>query len=446
MSSIAAVSAPVPAGARSDFSRLMILSAAMLAATAIGSIFLWNFEHYWLMHIVAAQTLVYAVAVWLVIKAQSGALTASRRAVLLILGVAALMRLVIIAAPPVSTDIYRYIWDGRTQAHGINPYAYIPADPALAAQRDPGIYPKINRRETTKTIYPPMAQIVFLIATRVGESVTVMKLAMVLFEVLTVWALLRLLARRGLAPGRVLLYAWNPLVVWEFAGSGHTEAVGIAFMTTAMLAADSGRRFLSGVALGAAALSKFFPLASTPAIYRRWDWRMPAGLALSMALLYAPYIGAGLGALGSVDVYAKEVGADTGKAFFILDWINQLVPLADWSQKAYLAICGALLVGAGLVVIMRRDPQRAAPVAALVLMTAFQIVMSPHYPWYLTWAVPFLCFRISPAVIWLTGTASLLYEFFTPLGPWLYAAVWVPFFVLAAIELFFALRHRSFPL
>ena len=51
-----------------------------------------------------------------------------------------LMRALLLFAPPHSTDIYRYIWDGRVQADGINPYRYVPADPALAHLRDAAIY------------------------------------------------------------------------------------------------------------------------------------------------------------------------------------------------------------------------------------------------------------------------------------------------------------------
>lgn len=444
MTSIAYVSAPSPVGARSEFPLLLVLAGIMIAATLVGSVVLWNYQHYWIMYVVGAQTVIYAMAIWYVIKARGGALANSRQVVILILSVAALMRAVFVIGPPVSTDIFRYVWDGRTQSHGINPYIYMPADPALQSQRDDVIYPKINRVDTAKTIYPPAAQIVFLIASRFGETVVVMKAFVMIFEVLTMWALMRLMARRGLAPGRILLYAWNPLVLWEFAGSGHTEAIGIAFMMLSMLAADTGRRFLSGLALGAAVLSKYFPLAAAPAIYRRWDWRMPLGFVVGLVLLYAPYIGAGLGVFGSVDVYAKEEIVGSGTAFFLLHWVSQILPIGPAWESVYLAVCGILLLGAGMVVVMRRDPTRAAPVAALVLMSAFQVVVSPHYTWYLTWAVPFLCFWISPAVIWLTGTASMMYVLFTPQGRlWCYVLFWVPFFISAALEFRYARRNRS---
>src|SRR6267378_3268258 len=109
-----------------------------------------------------------------------------------------LFRLSLLFSPPyLSDDIYRYIWDGRVQAAGINPYRYIPADSALAQLRDKEIYPQINRKDYARTIYPPAAEALFFLTTRISETVTWMKATMVLFEALAVWALAVLLASLG---------------------------------------------------------------------------------------------------------------------------------------------------------------------------------------------------------------------------------------------------------
>src|SRR5262249_19816733 len=99
---------------------------------------------------------------------------------------------VLIVEPLLSSDIYRYIWDGRVQATGVNPYRYVPADPALAGLRDAAIYPNINRADSAVTIYPPVAQMFFFIVTRIGDHVTVMRLA--------------LLAREAFTPALILLF------------------------------------------------------------------------------------------------------------------------------------------------------------------------------------------------------------------------------------------------
>src|SRR5205807_1950891 len=133
----------------------------------------------------------------------------------------------------------------------INPYHYVPADPHLERLRDDAIYPNINRAEYAPTIYPPAAQMIFLAISRASETLTAMRVGMIGFEVVTVLVLLALLRRDGRPLERVLIYAWHPLPIWEFAGTGHIDAAAIAFMTLAMLAALLGRRALAGIALAA---------------------------------------------------------------------------------------------------------------------------------------------------------------------------------------------------
>ncbi|HET7288527.1 MAG TPA: hypothetical protein VFI71_13695, partial [Pyrinomonadaceae bacterium] len=119
------------------------------------------------MAVAFSQSAIYLVAAWIVTRARS-----SNSTLLIAIVFAVLFRVSILFAPPyLSDDIYRYIWDGRVQAAGINPYRYIPAAPELVQLRDDAIYPKINRRDYAHTIYPPVAQVVFLLTTRVSESV-----------------------------------------------------------------------------------------------------------------------------------------------------------------------------------------------------------------------------------------------------------------------------------
>src|SRR5882757_6833503 len=86
-----------------------------------------------------------------------------RVAIVVVLGLAAAMRLLLVGEEPfLSSDLYRYIWDGRVQAAGINPYLHVPAEPALAALRDAAIFPNINRADYAVTAYPPIAEMIYL--------------------------------------------------------------------------------------------------------------------------------------------------------------------------------------------------------------------------------------------------------------------------------------------
>src|SRR5262249_35653022 len=150
-------------------------------------------------------------------------------------------------------------------------YRYIPVDPHLAALRDERIFPNVNRSTYAPTIYPPVAEGIFFLATRLGESVTAMKAVMVAFEAAAVLLLLRLLPLFGLPRERILVYLWHPLPLWEFAGSGHIDAAMIAFVALALGARRRDAAWLTGVALTAAALVKFFPAVLFPAFHRRRD-------------------------------------------------------------------------------------------------------------------------------------------------------------------------------
>src|SRR5690349_20272520 len=259
----------------------------------------------WFLKLVFIQLVIYAAAAWLCWRTKD-----SRALLLLGLVFAALFRLSILFAPPyLSDDIYRYIWDGRVQAAGINPYRYIPADESLAQLRDEKIYPNINRRDSAPTIYPPVAEAVFLFVTRFSESVTWMKAAMVGFEAVAVWALIQLLSSFGFARQRVLIYAWHPLVIWEFAGSGHADALAVAFIALALLARRKDADSLTGVLLACATCVKLFPIVLFPALYKRGSWKMPLVFVATVLIAYLPYLSVGpMRVLGSLPAYSNEQG------------------------------------------------------------------------------------------------------------------------------------------
>ncbi|HWE16785.1 MAG TPA: hypothetical protein VG758_06315, partial [Hyphomicrobiaceae bacterium] len=186
------------------------------------------------------------------------------------------MRLALLfTEPTLSTDIYRYIWDGRVQAAGINPYRHVPAAPELAPLRDPAIWPLINRADYAVTIYPPVAQTLFLGITRVAESVVVMKLGLLVFEAVTVAVLIALLKRFAMPPTRVAVYAWHPLTVWEIAGNGHVDAAMIALLMAGLLVFLDGRTLLAGVIATLGALIKPTALLALPVFWQPWNWKLP---------------------------------------------------------------------------------------------------------------------------------------------------------------------------
>ncbi len=330
-------------------------------------------------------------------------LTSPPRTIWLILAIAAAMRLAVLFAPPfLSSDVYRYVWDGRVQAAGINPYLHIPADPALASLRDDAVYPRINRASYAPTIYPPAAQAIFAAAAQIAPGVTGMKAVMLGFEALAMLCLWHL----G-AGARLAIYAWNPLTVWAFAGNGHVDAAAIGLIALALLLRSRLHHGWAGMAIGAAVLVKFLPAAILPALWRRPDWRLPLAVLATIAALYALYAGAGTKLLGFLGGYGAEEGLRDGSGLWLLAGIGRLTPLPAWAAPAYLAAAGAALLA--LAWRIARRPAHDIAADAGLLAAALTVVISPHYPWYFAWLSLFAALAPSRTLIWLGAAPVLLY-------------------------------------
>jgi hypothetical protein len=184
-----------------------------------------------------------------------------RQGLIAIISLALVLRLMLLMVPPLmSGDIFRYIWDGRVQAAGFNPFTHVPAAPELRPLRDAVIFPYVDKADYAVTIYPPASQLFFFLVTRVQESVVAMKIALVACEGVTITAVIGLLRHLGRPVTRVVAYAWHPLAIWEISNNGHIDAAMVAMMMTAVWLFASGRPLAAGAAAAVGALSSSCPL------------------------------------------------------------------------------------------------------------------------------------------------------------------------------------------
>jgi hypothetical protein len=420
---------------------LLGVAACLLALSLAGAIWITQFDDPNAGLVALLQAPPYCLAAWLVVKGKERAAD-NGRAVATILIVALAMRLMLLPDWPVSTDLFRYVWDGRVQGAGINPYLYVPADATLSGLRDGAIYPYINRADYAPTIYPPASQIVFFLITRISESIVFLKAVMVGFEALAAWAIVQLLAARGVPRARVLLYAWHPLPLWEFARSGHVDIVAIAFLLLAFLASDRRSPLLAGIALGAGALVKYVPIVAGPALYKRWDWRLPLAFIATIAVLYLPYIAAGTKVFGFLGQYVSEERIDQGAGIFPWQLLSSILPLPAGAFVFYVVAVVLIMAVLAMLVVLRRQAAGANLAGGMLLATSFTILLSPHYAWYLAWLVPFLCFYPVVGVIYLTCAVS--YLSFAHWPPTLSEGliIYGPCILLLVVELV-ARRYRS---
>ncbi len=355
---------------------------------------------------------VYVVAAWLALRRTQSSSAAT--AVILLAALA--FRLTLFALPPsLSPDLYRYQWDGQLQLAGQNPYLVAP-DPA---QRLPGA--------GWTAVYGPLAELLLALAARL-DGVAAFKLLSLSFDLGSVLVLLALLRAQKLPSERVLLYAWCPLVVVEFAGSGHNDSVVVFALLLANLAIIRGWRRVSIGALAAATLVKWFPALALPIFLRRTGWRHLAWFVAVCALVALPYHSAGLHLF-------------TGALSYVENWRNNasLFDLLVSAGGEMFAVAMVALILAALALSLAW--RRAEPLRASYLLVATLVLLSPSvFPWYVTWLVPFLCFFPNPAFLLWTGTVLLSYHVlidYNTLGLWHYDArlIWLEYVPVYALLL-----------
>ena len=181
--------------------------------------------------------------------------------------------------PDLSDDMYRYVWDGKLQNMGVNPYAYAPSDPRLKPFHSADLPGRVNFPHLS-TIYPPAAQGVFALAYAIfHESLTGMKALFVLFHLGSMFLFYRILGIRKQPRALLLLYAWNPLPIMETAVNGHLDPLFVFFILLALFCFYRRRMFLAGVSLGLSILGKVIPLIAVPAFL----WEIGKGARQSQA-------------------------------------------------------------------------------------------------------------------------------------------------------------------
>ncbi len=366
--------------------------------------------------------IVYLIAIWVVKRSEH-----EEKALFSIVIFAVIFRLTLIfTTPSLSDDIYRYLWDGRTQLNGINPYKYPPSAQEVAHLRDE-YYPYINQKHIS-TIYPPLSQALFLLSYFVSPTITGMKFVFVLFDLLTIGILLLLLRRLGLNLNYSIVYAWSPLVIVETASSGHNEALAVFLLLLAIYLIDKKSDMWSFGVLSLSFLSKFLAFILLPffVVKARKKWALFL-FPLMAVIGYLPYADAGKRLLYGLGVYTLKWRFNDSLFSLIYHYAGSL----DLSKRI---AAGVFIVYMAYLVLRQVDPIKAG--FHLVGLTL--VLTTTLHPWYLIWMVPFLCFYHSGAWILLSGSILLSYQVHTnyanrgvwDTSDWVVWAEYVPFYSL----------------
>lgn len=372
---------------------------------------------------------------------------AKRATLWIVLAGAILFRVTLLPlAPSLSDDPYRYHWDGQIQLAGHNPYVASPDTLAMGSRATPTQTGHLLPAHDMPNIYPPLAELIFREAARYLPGVIAFKLPFFGADLLAVFLLAGCLRNSDRREFRLAIYAWNPLVIVEFAGTGHSDALAIAALLAALLIIRS-RAGLSTILLAVAALLKVFPVTLFPVWLRRAGWprtmrSWAAGFASATlaAVCFWPYRAA-LPHIPATLAYFSAHWQDNNASLFTL--------LRMFSTHADIArgIGEGIVVGLAFWAAARRlEPERAA-----FLIFGAILLLSPNaYPWYFTWIIPLLCFFPNPAWMLLTILQFLSYSVligYGILGTWHWSPlmIWLeyaPFYAWLGWELFRVKRTR----
>jgi alpha-1,6-mannosyltransferase len=319
----------------------------------------------------------------------------SRRVVVIGLVLAAVWNIEFLRLPPgADDDIHRYVWDGRLQRLGYNPYLVVPNNPAIQ-----GLHTAETRSLNNPDLpspYPAGAQLFFRGVTAIQESVFALKVAFVVCEFAIVFVLFDTLRCAGRGAHLVLAYAWNPLLAVEVAGSGHVDIVGTLLLVVSAAALVRRWRAVAAVGLALAIAVKFLPIVLLPLYWKRVRIRDAALAVAVVGLMYVPFLNHERIPIGSLGAYVQSFRFN-GPIFAIL---AQVAP--PWFVAGLAVLAGFATAAWFRSTAAERSPgQFAWPMAAALLFAP------AVFPWYFLWLLPFLM-SASTLLISVWSVSSIL--------------------------------------
>ena len=308
-------------------------------------------------------------------------------------------------------DVWRYLWDGRIAAGAGNPYLAAPADRRLDRFAQEPMWRVIRRNVNhpeLATIYPPVAQVIFLVSYLLAPgSVVMLKIVLMAIDLAGIAFLIGCL-RRTKRSGHVILYAWNPLVILMLVASAHADGIAVTLLTLTVFLLLASRTRWAGVTLGLAALAKLSPLVLVPLFIRRTGRAGTLALLTTLVLGSLPFFLLRGGGLHSFGEFAKNW--DFNSAAFQLVR-GALTPFVADPGRVARIILGVLVAEIALAIAGRsgrRAESFASPAAATL---GALLVLSPTVmPWYATWPLA-LAVIAGNQMIWIVFSALVCFSF-----------------------------------
>ena len=370
--------------------------------------------------------------------------------------------------PTLSTDVWRYLWDGRLITLGVNPYAE-PVNSTALDRYDTPLRARVDH-DWMASPYPPAAQLVFAGTYSLApESPSAMQVAFTAFDLATGVVLVLLLKRLKMPSGRVVLYLWNPLIIVEFAHGAHVDSLMTLLVVLALYLFYTGRQAGSAISLALATLTKFIPVLLVPVFIQRWGGRRTLLYLAVIILGLLPFLGAGLGLEGELDgrgifgavrIYNANWKTNDGLFYWLARALEPLsqepVALARIFSLILLGLVGLWVFNAARRNASDSDPLQPIHQSALII-SAYVLLSAVVFPWYLTLLLallPLIQVQKSWPVIlfgmgWLyfSAAVNLSYLFYLdPASPreleWIRSVEYIPLWIALFGALFLLGRAR----
>ncbi len=364
-------------------------------------------------------------------------------------------------------DIWRYLWDGHVWANGVNPYKYAPIDENLdvfageisteelefsidddapdseleqVAKIETDVdeiaeVPEIQQSEIWQdireninyadvtTIYSPLAQFVFRVSQAIAPgSVLMMKILLVVCELIGILFLALSLKKLELPITSVILYAWNPLMIKVFAGSGHADSILMMMLCATVYFVTRRMKSMTAIAFGFAILAKISPIFLVPFIVRRVGWWRSCLIGFVVFLGYLPFLDAGQNLFAGFLKFAREWQFNPGTYGFVRYLGELFVTEATYFARI---ICLVLIVSVTFWLVARDDLTEKTFVKSAAIVLGSLIIFSPTVmPWYLSWVLPFAI--LARQNVWIYLSALVLVAFHIIIDQIEYAfALWI---------------------
>lgn len=252
------------------------------------------------------------------------------------IGLALTLRLLLVfALPNLSNDVYRFIWDGRLLVQGFNPFDHLPQYYLENDTGVQGISKELFEAYGSKnffTVYPPIAQAQFasgcwLFPTSVYWSTVIMKSWLFLFELGSIILIIKILSRLKLPLSNVLLYALNPLIIFEITGNLHFEGAMIFFLLLAIWLLVKEKWDWSAIAFAFSICSKLLTLMFLPFLIKKMGWKKSVRyfliVGITCLILFLPIINAHFIAnfADSLALYFHKLEFNAS-LYYLLRWIG----------------------------------------------------------------------------------------------------------------------------